>query len=88
MLVFMTKEKEKYFLGEENFPDRCKRVWLGATDLEEEGIWRDSETDEVLDLSSLWNAGQPTGVRIQNCAGIWELVSIKVFLKSLWNCPT
>ena len=62
--------------GEDVRPDRCKRVWLGATDFQEEGIWRDSETNEVLDLGEYWGPGQPNGVRIQNCAGIWEYVSV------------
>ena len=53
-------------------PDRCTRVWLGATDFQEEGVWRDSETNEILNLNSFWGPGQPNGVRIQNCAGIWE----------------
>ena len=61
--------------GEREFPDRCIRVWLGASDIKEEGVWRDSETDETLDISKFWVDGQPNGVRIQNCAGIWELVS-------------
>ena len=49
---------------------RCARVWLGANDLQEEvghppstrpqGVWRDSETDEVLDLAKFWGPGQVT----------------------------
>lgn len=61
--------------GEMLRPTRCARVWIGASDVEEEGVWRDSETSEVLDLSQLWGPGQPNGVRVQNCAGIWELVT-------------
>ena len=38
-------------------------------------MWRHSETGAVVDLASFWVAGQPNGVRVQNCAGIWELVS-------------
>ena len=67
-------------------PERCERVWLGASDFKEEvrtfstskcpilvkGVWRDSETDEILDIANFWGPGQPNGVRIQNCAGIWE----------------
>ena len=69
--------------GETLRPQRCWRVWLGATDLEEEGVWRDSETNEVLDIGSFWGPGQPNGVRVQNCAGIWELVifSLKATLE-------
>lgn len=78
--------------GELARPERCKRVWLGSTDLEREvassllatihpiipqGVWRDSETNEVLDISALWGPGQPNGVRIQNCAGIWETVRVE-----------
>ena len=59
--------------GELVRPLRCRRVWLGAEDNDEEGIWRDSESGEVLDLSQFWVPGTPNGVRIQNCAGIWEL---------------
>ena len=40
--------------------------------MEEEGVWRDSETGEVLDISPMWTEGQPNGVRLQNCASIWE----------------
>ena len=78
--------------GELARPERCKRVWLGSTDLEREvassllatihpiipqGVWRDSETNEVLDISAFWGPGQPNGVRIQNCAGIWETVRVE-----------
>ena len=87
--------------GENLRPERCARVWLGASDVEEEGVWRDSETHQVkgccclpaqivfyvitivllyniycgkvLDLSEYWGPGQPNGVRVQNCAGVWEL---------------
>ena len=59
--------------GEVLRPLRCRRVWLGASDILEEGSWRDSESGEVLDISRFWGPGQPNGVRIQNCAGIWEL---------------
>ena len=61
--------------GETLRPDRCVRVWLGASDQEEEGVWRDSETLEILDMSPLWTPGQPNGARLQNCASIWEFVS-------------
>ena len=30
---------------------RCARVWLGASDILEEGTWRDSATGEVLDIA-------------------------------------
>ena len=60
--------------GELMRPERCHRVWLGASDVEEEGVWRDSETRETLDIEQFWGPGQPNGVRVQNCAGIWELV--------------
>ena len=54
--------------------ERCKRIWLGASDVEEEGIWKDSETNEVLDISRFWGPAQPNGLRVQNCAGIHKLV--------------
>ena len=59
--------------GETLSPDRCARVWLGASDIEEEGVWRHPDGD-ILDLSKFWVKGQPNGVRVQNCAGIWEMV--------------
>merc|ERR1719402_27016 len=63
--------------GETLRPGRCKRVWTGATDEAEEGIWLDSFTGEVVsDLpgwAKFWAPGQPNGIRIQNCAGIWEV---------------
>lgn len=62
--------------GERLRPSRCVRVWLGASDTEKEGEWRDSETGEIIDISSLWTPGQPNGVRVQNCASIWEFVSL------------
>ena len=49
---------------------KCSKVWLGATDEEEEGVWKDSESNEVLDFSSFWKQGQPNGDKIQNCLGI------------------
>ena len=67
--------------GESLYADRCARVWLGASDIQEEGIWRDSESNEILNITDFWNDGQPNGVRIQNCAGIWELVSFLGFFK-------
>ena len=60
--------------GQKYKPSRCRRVWLGASDVEEEGIWKDSETNEVLDISKFWAPAQPNGLRVQNCAGIWKLV--------------
>ena len=66
--------------GEKSFGSRCERVWLGASDVQEEGIWRDSETKQILNITDFWNEGQPNGVRIQNCAGIYELVSILILV--------
>ena len=61
---------------------KCSKVWLGATDEQEEGVWRDSETDDVIDLSSFWKQGQPNGDRIQNCLGItvwfWDFITKNV----------
>ena len=52
-------------------PHRCyPRVWLGASDILEEGTWRDSVSGEVVDIDRFWSPGQPNGVRVQNCAGI------------------
>merc|ERR1719500_2565257 len=59
-------------IGEEVRPERCRRVWVGASDQQEEGAWRDANTGQVLDLSRFWAPGQPNGVRVQNCAGIFE----------------
>ena len=61
--------------GELLKPKRCHRVWLGASDVEEEGVWRDSETRDILDIREFWGPGQPNGVRVQNCAGISDVVS-------------
>ena len=60
--------------GESVNPDRCERIWLGASDKEEENVWRDSETNEVLDLSSFWAKFQPNGARVENCVGIFQTV--------------
>ena len=70
--------------GERVGPDRCKRIWLGASDIEEEGVWRHPD-GEILDLSKIWNTGQPNGVRVQNCAGIWETVITVHLLLELTN---
>ena len=56
-------------------------MWLGASDVEEEGVWRDSETGDKLDIEEFWGPGQPNGVRVQNCAGIWELVRKRLIRK-------
>ena len=60
--------------GESMFPDRCQRVWMGANDEQKEGVWRDSESGDIVDLSEFWCEGQPNGLRRQNCAGIWDNV--------------
>ena len=60
--------------GEKVYPKRCLRTWMGASDEQEEGVWRDSESGEKVDLSNFWYLGQPNGMRRQNCAGIWENV--------------
>ena len=60
--------------GEKLKPGRCGRVWLGATDLQEEGVWRDSEKGEILKIDNFWAPGQPNGEKLQNCLGIYELV--------------
>ena len=60
--------------GENVNPKRCLRTWMGASDEQDEGNWRDSESGEIVDLSNFWYPGQPNGMRRQNCAGIWENV--------------
>ena len=60
--------------GEKLKPGRCGRVWLGATDLQEEGVWRESESGEILKIDDFWAPGQPNGEKLQNCLGIYELV--------------
>ena len=47
---------------------------MGASDIETEKIWLDSETGEDVTsiLAMMWAAGQPNGERVQNCASIWE----------------
>ena len=44
--------------------------------LPQEGVWRHAETGAVLDLAELWTPGQPNGAKVQNCASVWEFVSI------------
>ena len=74
--AFSAKERSIAMVekGETVTPSRCVRVWLGASDSLDEGIWRDSETNELVDMSELWTPGQPNGARLQNCASIWEFV--------------
>ena len=42
----------------------------------QEGVWRHAETGAVLDLAELWTPGQPNGAKVQNCASVWEFVSV------------
>ena len=44
--------------------------------LPQEGVWRHAETGAVLDLAELWTPGQPNGAKVQNCASVWEFVSV------------
>ena len=44
--------------------------------LSQEGVWRDAETGAMLDLAELWTPGQPNGAKVQNCASVWEFVSV------------
>ena len=46
--------------GETLSPDRCARVWLGASDIEEEGVWRHPDGD-ILDLSKFWSRDNQMG---------------------------
>ena len=39
-------------------------------------MWRHAETGAVLDLAELWTPGQPNGAKVQNCASVWEFVSV------------
>ena len=71
---WFNKTMEIINYGENMFPNRCQRTWMGASDEQEEGIWRDSESGEIVNLSKFWYVGQPNGLRRQNCAGIWENV--------------
>ena len=77
--AFSAKERSIAMVekGETVRPSRCVRVWLGASDAQDEGTWRDSETQKMVDLSELWTPGQPNGARLQNCASIWEFVITK-----------
>ena len=47
---------------------------MGASDIETEKVWLDSETGEDVTsiLAQMWAVGQPNGERVQNCASIWE----------------
>ena len=65
--------------SEKNNPQRCLRTWMGASDEQEEGVWRDSESGKIVNISKFWYPGQPNGLRRQNCLGIWVTVSIITF---------
>ena len=87
--------------GEGINPDRCQRVWMGATDEEEEVKFKHVNTicpycptgsmeglgdrrcprsrgtlgPRTGAAAATGNTGfQPNGVRLQNCAGIWNSV--------------
>ena len=43
-------------------------VWLSVTDDQEEGIWRDFDSNEVVAYESPFAVGEPNGGRDENCA--------------------
>ena len=42
-------------------------MWLGANDIEEEGVWRYWESNEVLSWESEWRGDGPNGGIVENC---------------------
>ena len=53
--------------GETLSPDRCARVWLGASDIEEEGVWKHSD-GEILE-SGLQDSQMGSEFRIVQAFG-------------------
>ena len=45
------------------------RFWLPMTDLEEDGVWLDDNTGELV-LYTDWKKGEPNGGTNQNCGNV------------------
>ncbi|KAL4223493.1 hypothetical protein ACF0H5_016964 [Mactra antiquata] len=52
-------------------PDRSIRIWLGASDLEKEGVWKWQTSKQPITYQK-WNKGEPNGRMRENCLHFYE----------------
>ena len=51
------------------FPSGCNRFWLPITDLEEDGVWVDDNSGQLVQYFE-WKTGEPNGKTTQNCGNL------------------
>ena len=47
----------------------CRNYWLPYSDTQEEGVWRNSYTNQQLDTFN-WAPKEPTETKTENCLGV------------------
>jgi len=93
-LVTVTSAQEQDFLGKVLTEFKIPKVWLGASDKEEEGVWKwmdgpeksvvfwNSNPDAGIQGYSLWFKGEPNNVNSEHCSMLfpdgWNDVSCDV----------
>ncbi len=76
-LAVPTDEDEQNFLVDRAFEMLADNWWIGANDIENEGVWTSPDGVELTYLP--WADGQPNGDETQNCVVIDE------HLEGFWN---
>ena len=86
-IVDMTAWQNFQFFMENNLYEQYSNVldgfWLPITDDEEEGVWKDYYTEEVLQYDGPFIGGHPNGGVRENCA-----IQVSSTLWIDWTCET
>ncbi|XP_047494212.1 uncharacterized protein LOC125042554 [Penaeus chinensis] len=65
-------------------------LWVGYSDVREEGVWEDSGTGQKLSYPGSWNTYEPNGYREENCVSMFyspgRWVDVTCFRTLCWSC--
>ncbi|XP_069995299.1 uncharacterized protein [Penaeus vannamei] len=65
-------------------------LWVGYSDVREEGVWEDSGTGQKIGYQGSWNTYEPNGYREENCVSMFyspgRWVDVTCFRTLCWSC--